>query len=81
MSVKIKLFAQLAEVVGPEVAVDLPAQIDKQAVLSALTAQYPQAEALFARSNVAVNQTYIFDETVKLDQIAEIAVIPPVSGG
>lgn len=52
----------------------------KESILS----KYPNASQLLESCMFAIDGEYIFDHTVPLDadlQIAEIAVIPPISGG
>lgn len=78
---KILLFAQLGEVIAPEVTVELPENLTRQNVLSALAAAFPLQAALIKSSNVAVNQTYLTDVPVSRESANEIAIIPPVSGG
>lgn len=81
MSQEIKFFAYLAETIAPVVTIELPAEIDRSTVLTALAEKYPLYKDEIASCNVAVNQSYITDEHYLLTEIDEIALIPPVSGG
>ncbi len=78
---KIKLFGFLAAFLAPEVELELPSEFDKATILTALSNRFPHQKSDFVKCNVAVNQVYIFDEVVKRDEVQEIAIIPPVSGG
>jgi molybdopterin converting factor subunit 1 len=42
--------------------------------------QYPKVTALLARSRIAINDT-LADDTTLVPENAEIALLPPVSGG
>jgi molybdopterin converting factor small subunit len=78
---KVKLFGLLGAFIAPEVEVVLPEQLDKNTVLTALSVAFPTHADEFIKCNVAVNQVYIFDESVDTSSVNEIAIIPPVSGG
>lgn len=81
MIVQVKLFAIARQLVGSEtVSVELN---DKQTVAdlrAALVEQYPSLEATMRLMMVAVNTDYASDATV-IGPNAEVALIPPVSGG
>jgi molybdopterin converting factor small subunit len=78
---KIKLFAQLADVIAPEVEVEIATEVTRSSILTALMDKYPLQAALIKMSSVAINQTYVYDESFRLEEVQEIAIIPPVSGG
>jgi len=78
---KIKLFAYLAEQLGPEINLELPSQFDKTELLEIFAYFYPQVAHELPTASVAVNQAFIFDEKIDLETVEEIAIIPPVSGG
>lgn len=77
----IKLFAFLGEQLQPEIKLDLPEALSKQAILAAVAKAYPLYQAEIATCNVALNQTFVTDETLAATEVSEIALIPPVSGG
>ncbi len=74
-------FAQVRDRLGREQErLELPAATSAAAILGALGARHPQCAAAFSSCRVAVDCRFIADEVV-LAEGAEIAVIPPVSGG
>ncbi|ASA20130.1 molybdenum cofactor biosynthesis protein MoaE [Paenibacillus donghaensis] len=83
MQLTIRLFAGLAEVMG---ASALPFHADDRAPLTAgrlkelLSAAYPAAASQIKVSLVAVDHEYAPEDTV-ITAAAEVALIPPVSGG
>lgn len=82
MMFNIKLFAILAEQIGQtEVQLSLTAPITAAAVKAALQEQFPQTAAVLADCLVAINQTFVSEERFAPDEVTEIALIPPVSGG
>ncbi|GBG96334.1 MoaD/ThiS family protein [Lactococcus termiticola] len=78
---EIILFGELGEFLGNRIQIELPESFDKQDILELLTKGYPNQAQDIAKCNVAVNQTYIYDEQIKREDAREIAIIPPVSGG
>ncbi|MCL2677158.1 MAG: MoaD/ThiS family protein [Streptococcaceae bacterium] len=78
---KIKLFAQLADAIAPEVEVELASEVTRSSILTALMDKYPLQADLIKMSSVAINQTYVYDESFRSEEVQEIAIIPPVSGG
>ena len=81
MSLTVLLFAGLREAVGSDaVAVELPAGATVADLRGRLAAGCPAAAPLLARSRVAVNQEFAPDDR-PIPAGAEVAVIPPVSGG
>jgi molybdopterin synthase catalytic subunit/molybdopterin converting factor small subunit len=82
MHVTIRLFAGLAEVIGSSSitfhAADTPLTAGKLKEL--LSVSYPAAAPQIAVSLVAIDREYAPDDSV-IPEAAEIALIPPVSGG
>jgi molybdopterin synthase sulfur carrier subunit len=78
---KIKLFATLKEAAGvPEIEVSFPDGITVDALRHHVGLAFPALAELAARSVVAINREFAFDEdTVRTAD--EIALFPPVSGG
>ena len=82
MLFNIRLFAGLAEIIGHS---SLSYEIDESAITAGrlkelLSASYPAAASLIAVSLVAINREYAADDSM-VPETAEIALIPPVSGG
>jgi molybdopterin converting factor subunit 1 len=74
-------FAQVRDRLGREQErLELPAATSAAAILVALGARHPHCATAFASCRVAVDCRFIAGEVV-LAEGAEIAVIPPVSGG
>lgn len=78
---KIKLFSVLAEKIGPSIDLDLPQSFKSKDVLKKIKEQYPDYAEVLDQSLVAVNEEYANEDEIKADQVSEIAIIPPVSGG
>lgn len=77
----IHLFAAVRDRVGtPTVALDLPPAATVADVRAALLARYPDLAGLLAVSRIAVNHDFADDAEI-ISTGAEVAVIPPVSGG
>jgi molybdopterin converting factor subunit 1 len=75
------LFARLKELAGAAViAVDLPEGATVGDLRRALVAQHPGLAALLPHCLFAVNDAYA-DESTVLPADAQVACIPPVSGG
>lgn len=76
----VKLFAGLAAAAGCRV-LELPWQHGTAADLkAAVAAAVPAAAAVIANSAVAVDNRYVAADTA-IPPMADVAVIPPVSGG
>lgn len=74
-------FAQVRDRLGCEQErLELPAATSSAAILAALGARHPQCATAFATCRVAVDCRFVAG-AVTLTEDAEIAVIPPVSGG
>ena len=81
MKVQVKLFAAAKQIVGQEaVEVELPAGATVGVLRAALARQFPPLAALVGRAMVSINLDYATDNTL-VPPAAEIACIPPVSGG
>ena len=81
MTVTIKLFAAIREIVGSEdVSLDLSEGASIADIKRSLSQQFPQIEGLILRSVVAKNHDYALDTDV-IGATDDLAVIPPVSGG
>ncbi|HEV7281893.1 MAG TPA: molybdopterin converting factor subunit 1 [Pirellulaceae bacterium] len=78
---RVKLFAGLREAAGTDLFEwEAPAGATVADLRAELTRRFPQTAALAARSFAAVDREYAVDTRV-LSEGAEIAFIPPVSGG
>jgi len=62
-----------------ELAVEFPAAAED--ILAALVARVPEAAELIRVSRLAVADRYVGPNELVDDPVAEIALIPPVSGG
>jgi molybdopterin converting factor subunit 1 len=81
MLVTVKLFARAKDLVGAEtVSVDVPGQATVRDLRQCLASAYPALKSLLARSALAVNNEFAGDSAI-LPTNAEVALLPPVSGG
>jgi len=81
MQVRVRLFAIARERAGaPEIALDLPEGATVAALKAAIRSQTPALAPLLPSLMFAVDAEYAVDETV-IPPGAEVAAIPPVSGG
>lgn len=81
MNTRVLLFAAARERARSEaVEVDLPAPATVAELRAALAAQYPALAAVLARSAIAVNGRYAAPSQA-VTPGADVALIPPVSGG
>jgi molybdopterin converting factor subunit 1 len=81
MMVQVKLFAGARQRLGQsEVQIDLPDGATVGQLRQELTRQYGELSDLLPHIMFAVNQDYANDTSV-IPANAEIAIIPPVSGG
>jgi molybdopterin converting factor small subunit len=90
MIVRVKLFAVARQRVGrSEIEVELPASATEKLLAAAptiaqlrlaLAEQFPELADTVARSRLAVNNEYAADSHA-IPGGAEVALIPPVSGG
>jgi molybdopterin converting factor subunit 1 len=81
MLVHILLFAAAKERLGRDrVSIDLPPDTTVGELRTILAAAHPALTGILAQSRLAVDSEYAADEMV-IPATAEIACIPPVSGG
>ena len=79
--VTVQLFASARELAGVgAVSVQLPSGATVAELRTALAARIPALVSLLPRSRIAVDQEFADDTAIVLDG-AEVALIPPVSGG
>lgn len=81
MRVTVRLFALARQRVGrPEVTLDLPEPATVAALKKALAASFPELAPLLPTLMIAVASEYA-DDDARIPPGAEVAAIPPVSGG
>ena len=81
MTLTIHLFAVARDRVGSStIALDLPLSSTVADLRAALLARFPDLATLLPACRIAVNHDFA-DDTDAIPAGAEIAVIPPVSGG
>jgi molybdopterin converting factor subunit 1 len=81
MKVHVRLFARAKDLVGAEtVSLELPEGAHVNDLRRKLTGDHPALAALLERSAIAVDNEFAENEVV-LSAGAEIALLPPVSGG
>ncbi|MGI9428661.1 MAG: MoaD/ThiS family protein [Bythopirellula sp.] len=81
MRIRVKLFAGARELAGQqEVALELASTASVADLRTELQVQCPALRPLLQHTLFAINANYASDDTILSDG-AEIACIPPVSGG
>ena len=81
MKVRVKLFAVARQRAGCDsIEVELPQQATIRQLRGAVVEQYPPLAEVVAHARFAVNSDYAADAAA-LPVEAEVAMIPPVSGG
>jgi len=81
MTVTVRLFARAKDIAGAEaVSLSLPESATVADVRRRLAAEHPRLNALVARSVFAVGDEFANDDW-RLSPRAELAMLPPVSGG
>jgi len=81
MTLKVQLFAGASQQVGQDaVELELPDDATYEDLAAKLAAAQPCLAGLIAASRFAADAEYVSLE-VEVDPQAEIALIPPVSGG
>ena len=81
MTIQLRFFASLAERAGCRTeSVDLPEGTDVEALWRILEQRHPGLVDLGFRPLVACDQSYADWERV-LDDVREVAFLPPLSGG
>ena len=79
--VRVKLFAAVKEAVGgPHVDIDVPETASIAELRQALSSRAPEVAGVIDRATFAVGCRYAVDSD-PIPSDAEIACIPPVSGG
>jgi sulfur-carrier protein len=81
VKIQVKLFAAAREAVGSHtVCVELPEAATAADLRAAIAARWPMLDSTVRHWLLAINNQYVNDTTV-IPPDAEIACIPPVSGG
>jgi molybdopterin converting factor subunit 1 len=81
MIVHVRLFARARDLAGADsVAVELPDGASVADLRRRLAADHPRLAGLLERSALAVENEFA-EDTLPLSASAEIALLPPVSGG
>ncbi len=81
MLMTVKLFARARDLAGAEmVSVEVPDPASVADLRDCLASAYPALKSLLGRSALAVNNEFADDATI-LPHQAELALLPPVSGG
>jgi molybdopterin converting factor subunit 1 len=81
MKVRVRLFARAKDLVGADtVSLELPDGARVNDLRLRLTVDHPTLAVLLERSAIAVDNEFA-DNDVVLSPHAEIALLPPVSGG
>jgi len=81
MKISVKLFAAARELIGqPEIKVEIGSPPTVARLRDALAGLAPQMTALLPYATFAIDGEYA-DETAVIGSEAEVALIPPVSGG
>jgi molybdopterin converting factor subunit 1 len=81
MTLRVRLFARARDVVGRDALdVSLPAGATVAELRQALAERYPALAGLLKRSAIAVQDEFT-DDALVLFPGAEVALLPPVSGG
>ena len=81
MRIRVKLFAVAKQRAGREVVeLELPEPATVADLRSALVEQHPSLAGIVPHARFAIDSEYAADQRV-IPLAAEIAIIPPVSGG
>ncbi len=80
-SLRVRLFAIARELAGrPEIEIELPLPATVAALRAALASQHPELAPLAPRVAIALDSEYATDAALVVPG-AQVALIPPVSGG
>jgi molybdopterin converting factor subunit 1 len=81
MTVVVRVFARARDLAGRDsISLDLPAEATVAELRRRLAAEVPALAGLLARSAFGVNSEFAEDD-LPIPAGAEIALLPPVSGG
>jgi len=81
MTIRVKLFAMAKDIVGSdEIDVEVPDNGQVADLRIAVINAFPSLSAVIRHAMIAINTQYADDRAV-LSADADVAVIPPVSGG
>lgn len=81
MKITVQMFAAARQLAGSErITMELPGGSTIADLRSAIERQHPALSGLLARTRFAVNLEFA-GEATPLNEDAEVAFIPPVSGG
>ncbi len=79
--VRVLYFAGVRDLVGlAEERLELPSELAVAGALEMLASRHPRAAGLIRVSRLALEQDFA-EGQLRLSPLAELAVIPPVSGG
>lgn len=82
MRVSVRLFALARQRAGrAEVVLDVPDPATVAALKMAMAVAYPDLAPLIPQLMIAIDAEYAVDEASPIPPGAEVAAIPPVSGG
>lgn len=81
MKVRVKLFARIRELAGTnEVEIEVEPGASVGQLREILAREYPKWSDMLRRSAIAMNAEFAKDDAA-IREGAELAIIPPVSGG
>lgn len=81
MKVEVKLFAVAKQLAGAEtVSIELSDDATVQDLRAALSEQYAELRDIVSRAMIAIDAEYATNNSL-VPENAEVALIPPVSGG
>ncbi len=81
MRITVRLFARARELGGTDVlSVDVPESTTVRELKGRIASEHPALAALLSRSAIGLNGEFA-SEDVQVRPNAEVAVLPPVSGG
>ena len=79
--IKLLFFATLRDRAGARtMELDIPADLTVQGLKDKISAEYPNLRDSMSSVLITINREYAFDEAV-IPPNAELAMVPPVSGG
>lgn len=82
MRLRVRLFAGARQQIGADhLEIELPDRANIRALRSELASREPRLAAWLSRSVIALDMQYALDEETVIHPLAEVALIPPVSGG